>query len=77
MKRKMTTSWLNGFLCGVMLLSAVALSGCQSSIAGVTLPSSWYFKDDIQYFRKGPEFKLSREAAALKAAQSDAAVRNR
>ena len=59
-----------------MLLSAAALSGCQVSVAGQTLPSGWYFKDDIQYFRKGPEFKLSREAAALKAAQADAALRN-
>ncbi len=76
MKRKRTINWLNGFLCGVMLLSAAALSGCQVSVAGQTLPSGWYFKDDIQYFRKGPEFKLSREAAALKAAQADAALRN-
>lgn len=77
MKRKSSINWLNGLLCGVMLVSAAALSGCQSSIAGQTLPSSYYFWDDIQYFRKGPEFKLSREAAALRAARTDAALRNR
>ena len=42
-------------------------SGCQVDVAGQTLPSPWYQKDDIQYFPAGPEFKLSREAAAQKA----------
>jgi hypothetical protein len=31
------------------------------------LPSPYYQQDDIQYFPPGPEFKLSREAAAQKA----------
>ena len=75
MKRKQTIYWINGILCAAMMLSAAAFSGCQVSVAGQTLPSSYYFNDDIQYFRKGPEFKLSREAAALKAAQADAAIR--
>ena len=75
MKRKTTINWVNGILCAAMLLSAAAFSGCQVSLAGQTLPSSRYFSDDIQYFRKGPEFKLSREAAALKAAQADAQAR--
>ncbi|MGI9518497.1 MAG: hypothetical protein ACR2NP_15685 [Pirellulaceae bacterium] len=75
MKRKKTSKWVNGILCAAMLmLSAAAFTGCQVSVAGQTLPSSYYFYDDIQYFRKGPEFKLSREAAALKAAQADAAL---
>ncbi len=77
MKRKLTINWTNGIMCGMMLASAAVLSGCQVSVAGQTLPSSYYFNDDVQYFRKGPEFKLSREAAALKAAQGDAALRNR
>jgi hypothetical protein len=34
-------------------------------------------EDDVQYFPPGPEFKLSREAAALQAAQADAALLNR
>lgn len=75
MKRKKTISWINGIMCAAMLASAAAFSGCQVSVAGQTLPSAYYFKDDIQYFRKGPEFKLSKEAAALKAAQADAAIR--
>ena len=44
-----------------------ATTGCQVDIGGQTLPSPWYQKDDIQYFPPGPEYKLSREAAAQKA----------
>lgn len=46
---------------------AVGMTGCQVDIGGQTLPSPWYQHDDIQYFPPGPEFKLSREAAAQKA----------
>ena len=49
------------------ICSVVAACGCQVDIGGQTLPSPWYQKDDIQYFPPGPEFKLSREAAAQKA----------
>jgi hypothetical protein len=38
---------------------------------GQTLPSGYYIQDDIQYFPPGPEFKLSREAAAMKAYKAD------
>ena len=61
-------------LCGAAILAAVASTGCQMSIAGQTLPSAYFLKDDIQYFAKGPEFKLSREAAALKEARANEAV---
>ena len=54
-------------LAGVALASA-GLTGCQVDIGGQTLPSAYYLQDDIQYFPAGPEFKLSKEAAALKAA---------
>jgi hypothetical protein len=76
MKRNKSNYWLNGILGGAILLSAAATTGCQIEVAGQTLPSASYFDDDIQYFRKGPEFKLSREAAALKAASADAELRN-
>jgi hypothetical protein len=36
-------------------------------VGGQTLPSAYYLQDDIQYFPAGPEFKLSKEAAAQKA----------
>ncbi len=59
-------------LCGAAILSAVASTGCQSSIAGQTLPSAYFLSDDVQYFAKGPEFKLAKEAAAQKEARAEA-----
>jgi hypothetical protein len=54
---------------GLLLLAVggVSLTGCQVDVGGQTLPSAYYLQDDIQYFPAGPEFKLSKEAAALKA----------
>ncbi|MFM7289851.1 MAG: hypothetical protein ACKOHG_12160 [Planctomycetia bacterium] len=54
---------------GLLILAAagVTLTGCQVDVGGQTLPSAYYLQDDIQYFPAGPEFKLSKEAAALKA----------
>jgi len=51
---------------GFGLLAMLASIGCQADYGGQTLPSPYWQKDDIQYFPAGPEFKLSREAAALK-----------
>lgn len=62
-----------------LLVSAGLLTatGCQSSINGQTLPSPYYLQDDIQYFPAGPEFKLSREAAALQAARAEEKMNRR
>lgn len=49
----------------VMLVSLTS-TGCQMDIAGQTLPSPYYLTDDVQYYAPGSEFKLAREAAALK-----------
>ena len=63
-----------GLLAGGLLLAACAAStGCQIDVAGQTLPSAYHLTDDVQYYAPDPEFKLSREAAAL-AAQSAAEV---
>ena len=48
------------------MLVLVVSTGCQMDIAGQTLPSPYYLSDDVQYYAPGPEFKLAREAAALK-----------
>jgi hypothetical protein len=48
-------------------LGSLSLTGCQVDVGGQTLPSAYYLQDDIQYFPAGPEFKLSKEAAAQKA----------
>ena len=59
-------------LCGLGLaMLAVGSTGCQVTEGGQTLPSPWYIYDDVQYFAPGPEFKLSREAAAQKAYRAD------
>ena len=54
-------------LLPVVLVVSLSLTGCQVDVGGQTLPSAYYLQDDIQYFPAGPEFKLSKEAAALKA----------
>jgi hypothetical protein len=56
---------------GLGLAAALGLSGCQMDIGGQTLPSPYWQTDDVQYFPPGPEFKLSREAAAMKAFKQD------
>ena len=73
-KRK--SRWQIG-LASLGLLAAMGLTGCQVDIGGQTLPSPYYMYDDVQYFAPGPEFKLSREAAAMKAAQEEQALRER
>jgi hypothetical protein len=57
---------VRGLLCGIGLAIVASSTGCQVDVGGQTLPSAYYTKDDIQYFPPGPEFKLSREAAAQK-----------
>jgi hypothetical protein len=70
MKSDVRTRWAAIALGGLFLASTVCTTGCQVSIGGQTLPSSYYMQDDVQYFPKGSNFKLPREAAALKAARS-------
>ena len=43
-------------------------------MGGQTLPSAYYLQDDIQYFPAGPEFKLSKEAAAQKAYKDEMGI---
>jgi len=48
-------------LCG---LFATAVTGCQSTVGGQTLPSGYYLRDDVQFFPPGPKFKLTNELRA-------------
>lgn len=76
MTRKKLITWPSLALM-FSVLALPTLVGCQTNIAGQTLPSAYYLRDDIQYFEKGPEFKLYRQAQALeefKAAQAGADV---
>ena len=73
--KTISPDWLRNTLCGIGLaIVALGSTGCQGVYNGQTLPSPWYLSDDIQYFPPGPEFKLSREAAAMKAREAEAAL---
>jgi hypothetical protein len=71
MKTRKTSGWVQASLCGVGLALLLSSTGCQITEGGQTLPSPYYLQDDVQYFPAGPEFKLQREAAALKAYQAE------
>ena len=73
MKAQESKSWFTALACGIAL-AALTSTGCQVHVAGQTLPSAYYLSDDVQYFAPGSEFKLSREAAAMKAYQADQAA---
>ena len=70
----MKTYYLNIVLITAASAAGCVFSGCQVSVAGQNLPSAYFLEDDLQYFPKGPEFKLSREAAAQKEARAEAAA---
>lgn len=73
--RKSQPSRMLTAVAGLLLAGTVLTStGCQVTEGGQTLPSPYYMFDDIQYFAPGPEFKLSREAAAQKAYKADQAA---
>jgi hypothetical protein len=69
----MTRRWMTATLCGLGF-TATLLTGCQVDVGGQTLPSPYYLNDDVQYFGPGPENKLSRENAAMKAYRADQAL---
>jgi hypothetical protein len=64
---------LRALLLGIGLLASVGLTGCQVSTGSQTLPSPYYMTDDVQYHPPGTEFKLSKEAATMKAYSQDQA----
>ena len=66
-----TKRWLRWAMCGLGVVACAGAAGCQVSVGGQTLPSPYYLHDDVQYFPPGPEFKLSREAAAQRAHRAE------
>ena len=56
---------------GLLLAACLTSTGCQVDVAGQTLPSPYHLSDDVQYYAPDPEFKLSREAAALAAQRAE------
>lgn len=69
----MRQGWMKSIVCGMGLI-ALSSSGCQVHLGGQSLPSAYYLSDDVQYSAPGPEFNLSREAAAMKAYQAEQAL---
>ena len=65
---------LRMLLLALALLAGVGLTGCQTDVGGQSLPSPYYMSDDVQYFPPGAEFKLAKEAAAMKAYSQDQAA---
>ena len=72
-----TKQWrpLRCMLAFLVLSAALGVTGCQVDIGGQMHPSAHYMSDDVQYFAPGPEFKLANEAAAMKAASEEDALR--
>jgi len=68
---------LRRLLLGLGLLVTLGITGCQVDIGGQSLPSPYWMTDDVQYFAPGPEFKLAKEAAALKAAKAEQNLQRR
>ncbi|HAN99765.1 MAG TPA: hypothetical protein DCQ98_21105 [Planctomycetaceae bacterium] len=66
MKIELCKTGLQAMLLGAVALGPLMMTGCQGTYGGQTLPSPYYLRDDIQHFPKGPEFKLSNEAAAMR-----------
>ena len=54
---------------------AGSLTGCQTQLAGMTLPSGYYLQHRPQYFPAEPNFPLGRELATMQG-QNQAANRN-
>jgi hypothetical protein len=48
-------------------LALAATTGCQTNVAGMTLPSGHYLQHPPQYFPPSPAFPLQRELASMEA----------
>lgn len=72
MNKMRQLGWL-GTAC--MGLAFASLSGCQTWVGGMTLPSGHYLQHRPQYFPPSPPFPLQRELATMEAqAAQQAAV---
>jgi hypothetical protein len=58
MSRRKRHLWASG-----LAFALAALTGCQTNIAGMTLPSGRYLFHPPQYFPPDPDFPLTRELA--------------
>jgi hypothetical protein len=65
--------WSYVGLAGLGLVLGTA-TGCQTNVAGMTLPSGHYLQHPPQYFAPSPAFPLQRELASMEAAGGPAVV---
>jgi len=63
---KKTRRWQYWYAAGLGL-ALTALTGCQTWVAGMTLPSPRYLQHPPQYFPPSPPFPLSRELSSQEA----------
>jgi hypothetical protein len=70
----MRTLCRTGLALGGFGLIMLGLSGCQTNIAGMTLPSGYYLQHRPQYFPAEPSFPLPRELATMQAQNAAAAA---
>ncbi len=66
-------AWRWGCLAGCGLVLA-GLTGCQTWVAGMTLPSGRYLEHPPQYFPPSPAFPLTREEAHMEEQYGGVAV---
>jgi hypothetical protein len=64
--------WPSWCLAGLGL-ALISLSGCQTWVAGMTLPTGRYLEHPPQYFPPSPPFTHYREVASQQAAAAAAA----
>jgi hypothetical protein len=64
--RKTILRWQCAGLAGLGL-AMTTLTGCQTNVAGMTLPSGHYLNHPPQYFAPSPAFPLQRELATMEA----------
>jgi hypothetical protein len=57
-----------------LALALGSVTGCQTWVAGMTLPSPHYLQHPPQYFAPSPAFPLSRELATMEAQEGAGAV---
>jgi hypothetical protein len=67
-----STRFARLIMVAIGLSGAFGSIGCQVDIAGMTLPSPRYLRDDVQYFAPGPDFAFANEEAALAENQAPA-----
>ena len=65
-KRKIGQAWSNCCVAGLGLALA-ALTGCQTYVAGMTLPSPHYLEHPPQFIPPSPRFPLPNEQAQQEA----------